>query len=555
MSEQKPAYHSQERTSMVSILDLYREVCTKQLIPTPRQKDIRTAINYLAASADTTAERLHLDAQLEATYRDQLRAYFDAHPKGQSTIRNTIQAVGQLFKAIHQLHQTPTVPIALPRVPRSTAAMRHVFEQSPYRHAAWLSGLPYSLPTDQWPAEIAAYWRDYRHAMLSTIRPRSLETRTEHMTCYIGYQSLSSATRLEKIPELSRTKLHGAKFEHDLTTITIPPALTSWDEIFDVRRLQSFMTWHAWRVQTAADAAILHRAPSKPSAVGLATIITIGLLAKHFERPETAAIYAFIDELPDPQKIHDKSAPYHRFELAEIEAVAQALMHEARRMRTNKTARHWGARQAIIFQTGLILALAWRNPMRARNWCEAILDINLKHEGERWYWHFVGDELKIREHGGRINVFEPDIAPEVVPWLQEYLERFRPRIPNAARDRHVFMAASGQPLSQATLLARLRVHVYRYTGKRLFTHLLRSLFMSHHLTAGIDINSIAYAMNDMPATVLNAYNELMEEKHRPIIHTANQQALANGSGHIWTPPNIPVTPKPPKTDPDQIPLI
>ena len=44
--------------------------------------------------------------------------------------------------------------------------------------------------------------------------------------------------------------------------------------------------------------------------------------------------------------------------------------------------------------------------------------------------------------------------------------------------------------------------------------------MTHHLTNGVDINSIAYAMNDRPETVLANYNELMADKHRPIIHTS-----------------------------------
>jgi hypothetical protein len=113
-------------------------------------------------------------------------------------------------------------------------------------------------------------------------------------------------------------------------------------------------------------------------------------------------------------------------------------------------------------------------------------------------------------------------------------------------------------LPSGTLLSGLRIHVYRYTGKQIYIHLLRSLFISHHLTAGIDINSVAFALNDTPATVLASYNELMEEKHRPIIHDANRRALANSSGHALTPPAIPLIPKPPRAapvNPDQLSLL
>jgi glucan biosynthesis protein len=65
-------------------------------------------------------------------------------------------------------------------------------------------------------------------------------------------------------------------------------------------------------------------------------------------------------------------------------------------------------------------------------------------------------------------------------------------------------------------------------------------------------------MNDTPETVLANYNELLADKHRPIIHDANRRALANGNGHTLTPPVIPTTPKPLKplkTNPNQMDLI
>ena len=64
------------------------------------------------------------------------------------------------------------------------------------------------------------------------------------------------------------------------------------------------------------------------------------------------------------------------------------------------------------FQTGLIVFMACRNPMRARNWCEALYDPdhpqqgNLRHDESGYYWHFAGDELKIGERKGVENVHE-----------------------------------------------------------------------------------------------------------------------------------------------------
>jgi hypothetical protein len=84
-------------------------------------------------------------------------------------------------------------------------------------------------------------------------------------------------------------------------------------------------------------------------------------------------------------------------------------------------------------------------------------------------------------------------------------------------------------LKPKDLYMKLRVHVYRIGGKRIFTHLLRSIFTSNMLSSGMDINSVAYGLNDNPATVLRAYNELQAEKHTQSLHDAYRRAL-NGYG-------------------------
>ena len=194
--------------------------------------------------------------------------------------------------------------------------------------------------------------------------------------------------------------------------------------------------------------------------------------------------------------------------------------------------------------------------MRARNWCEAILWHNLKQDEQgQWHWRFVGTEMKVERRGNAINIFEPDVPVEVMDHLDEFLSNYRPLLKNAATDRHVFLSRTGGPMTRNDLLKKLTIHVARYTDKRLYTHLLRSIFSTYHLSHGMDINSVAYQMNDRPQAVLNAYNKLMAGTHRPIVADANRAALANGHKPL-TPPLIPLIPKAPKpSDPDQIPLI
>jgi hypothetical protein len=387
------------------------------------------------------------------------------------------------------------------------------------------------------------------------VRATTLKKQTSELTSFVSYLCLTPDERLEKLPKHVYDKLHREDFHDDLLEITASSVLTSWDELFQSSRVESFITWHSWRIHTKEDASDRTMKPYRPSATGRYVAKLMNELAKFFQRPETPQLKTLVYKRSLHKKMHDKKASYHRFELGELEHTALGLMAEARRMRYGHDAKYPGARAARHFQTGLILALAWRNPMRARNWCEARIGTNLQKRDGQWRWRFEGKEMKVGMHGVSPNIFEPDVSPDVAPYLDEYLDYWRPKLPRATEDRHVFLSERGNPLTSLILLQELRAHVYRYTGKRLYTHLLRSLFISHHLTNGVDINSVAFALNDTPATVLNAYNELMEEKHRPIIYEANQQALSHSNGHAWTPPNIPAIPKPKPIDPDQMTLI
>jgi hypothetical protein len=256
---------------------------------------------------------------------------------------------------------------------------------------------------------------------------------------------------------------------------------------------------------------------------------TIAYIARSLNRDDAATLVTYRNRLPQPKKIHNKTADYHTFSFAELEQVALTLISEARRTHSNaRDAIHPGSVAATRFQVGLLLMLGWRNPMRARNWCEALQGTNLRKANGSWHWHFEGEEMKIGMRSGERNVFDVEVPPEVTPYLEEYLTQWRPKIPNAGRDRHVFLTKEGYPLTDTALRNRLRINVYRYTKKHLFPHLLRTIFSSNHLSAGVDINSVAYGLNDTPATVLRAYNELQAGKHQPILHEANRRALLHG---------------------------
>ena len=544
---------------MPSIMEVFTQVSTHQppLIKASYHRNISTSLKYLASAYGTTVEQLTFSPDLEAGYREQLRTYFHEHPKNSNTVRNTLNYLAKLWKAFHQLDQAPPVPRLAPRIPRAEQAITRLQERSPYRHLGWLNQHGYRVPPEQWPGDISARWDAVVASRAHEIRPMTAKKDQAAFTYYVSYQLLSPDRRLATLPDAAQAKLRDKKYANWLREIITPSRVSSWDELFDPTRMNSYLTWSAWRSWRWQDELLKEKDPHRPSAQGRMVAQLITYLAKYTKRKNFLALDRLLRKLQDPIKMHDKTDPRHRFDLSELEAIALALLDEARRIKPNEDdyIEYPGMLQALRFELGLILQLAWRNPMRARNWCEAILGHNLKKDEQgQWRWRFVGDEMKVGMRGTRVNVFEPDVPAEVVPHLEEFLADYRPHLKNADTDRHVFLSRWGTPMIYKNLWRQLRTHVNRYTGKHIYTHLLRSLFSTHHLSHGMDINSVAYAMNDTPGSVLKAYNELMADAHRPVIADANRAVLANGHKPL-TPPIIPVTPKPKKTDPDQMNLL
>lgn len=525
---------------MSTVLEVYQQLCSQALIPPTRQKDVMTALRYLAAAHDSTPDRLPLTRDVESTYKDQLLAYLTGQGKGHSTVRNSIQGVGQFLRAHHQLPQATPIPQTGEKTMRWAVAHKAMGQASPYKHATWLTSSRYVRHLDQWPADLRAPFERYRRLKKDRLRPATLKGHIFALESHVGYLSMTADERLDHLPAEARKKLGLTRYTDDLETITAPPVLSSWDDLFVLSHVQGFVTWHAWRIHTDADAQVRERPPSKPSTLGKLVADVLTYVAETLKRRQDAkSLGAYANKLPQPRKIHNKAAACHSFTFAELERVALGLIDEARRMRlqTMKTVdirvECPGAMAAGRFQLGLVLMLGWRIPMRARNWCEALLETNLRRVNGGWRFHFEGDELKVATRRGETNVYDIEIPPEVVPYLEEYLTVWRPKLPHADEDRHLLLRlrGGGGMMNPKDLYMKLKVHVYRHTGKRLYPHLLRTLFTSHMLSSGMDINSVAYGLNDTPATVLRAYNELQAGVHQQSLHEGYRRFLTPAHGH------------------------
>src|SRR4029453_3176453 len=124
-----------------------------------------------------------------------------------------------------------------------------------------------------------------------------------------------------------------------------------------------------------------------------------------------------------------------------------------------------------------MLKLLLRIPLRQRTLREMQLGKHLAQDPQTGHWHleFRGDDLKFGTRGPQVNVFHVDLTaycPEVLPVLEEWLAVHRPKLPNAAASRLVFLSQRGKPHSEKSVHVDLSEAVGMYTGVRFFPHMI-----------------------------------------------------------------------------------
>jgi hypothetical protein len=305
-------------------------------------------------------------------------------------------------------------------------------------------------------------------------------------------------------------------------TIDQPPMAT-WDELFDQRRMARFITWHAQRVGA-----------SRISSTGNMVNRLITEIAKQEQRPEADALQAFRKKLPVVQPFHNKQAPYHTISLSELEELGLKLLAQAREPILPKSLRnhheHPGLMRACYHRTGLIFRLMWRLPLRNRSFREMEIPKNLDRDDQGvWWLRYAGDELKVRERNGRANVFQVPWPPDLTEHLEEYLREYRPKFPHANTHPHVFLTYQHGPFSVGSFYQCVAHAAWLHLRKRLFPHLIRTLWVDHYLLASNgDVSTAAFILNDTVGTMLKRYHELRGADHIQKAYAFNETMLGTG---------------------------
>jgi hypothetical protein len=470
-----------------ALLDL---LVVRRRLSASRAKDLKTALRRLADATQTPVDDLDL-LVLERTYEPILQDYF-THcdpPPSFYTQRNVLQNLRQFYHLLFDNGLlTPSRSTVLKR-PRRHQIIGEARAASPYRHRTSATLPRYYRRLDTWPDAIRQPFETFCLDRTFKVRQSTQDNYRNHMTAYVSYG-----------------------LQHD------PSPLTTWDQLFEPARLTRFIIWHAKRVGAG-----------RMSTMGLQVARLMRAIANATHRPDAEDLQALVDDLPPVKPLHDKQAEYHTISATELESVGLALLTKSRQpLRGDAPTynKRPGLLRATAHQTSLIIRLLWRVPLRSRNVREMELGKNLFRDMQgTWQLRFVGDELKVGQRRGKINTFQVPWPDELVSHLDEYLTVFRPHFPHADTSPLVFLNRQGVKPTHAGFYYRLSDTVYVHLRKRLYPHLLRSLWVDRWLLSGGDVSTGAFMLNDSVQTVLQRYHELRGSDHVEKAYEFNRMAL------------------------------
>jgi len=272
-------------------------------------------------------------------------------------------------------------------------------------------------------------------------------------------------------------------------------------------------------------------------------------IARHYLKDEklTAAIVALYgnEDLPDEEPV--KTEVW--LDLKDLNDIANSVypLNEQRlreNWRTEQVANHLAdpayplprgmnlKLTAVWVEQALILALWAHRPLRQRNIREMKLGVNLLANADGTYqMHFEGAGLKTarRRHKRRqmkVNTWDAHFPNRLLPRLREWLTIWRPKLLPASGSPYVFLNQYGGPYSEESLRQFIKYNIAAFTANRpagplyVTPHVLRGLWMTQMMLAGVDLGTVTKLMGDSIQVVYEHY--LMLDKSKPLSEWTRQ---------------------------------
>jgi len=125
------------------------------------------------------------------------------------------------------------------------------------------------------------------------------------------------------------------------------------------------------------------------------------------------------------------------------------------------------SQKAVLYRDGLIIALLSARPMRRRNLAAMRIGTHLIRNGQGYAITFGASETKNRQP---ITSTVPD---DLLPYLERYLDVYRPMIPGAKEHLGLWASMKGGPMTGEALYERICRHTKAAFGKPVNPHLFR----------------------------------------------------------------------------------
>jgi hypothetical protein len=246
-------------------------------------------------------------------------------------------------------------------------------------------------------------------------------------------------------------------------------------------------------------------------------VCEIAAMANVLKHPASRELADVRNGLKMPAPLHNKRT--HWVSLATLEAVAEACLAEGRApYQYDARTSHPGARRATYFRRGLVLKLLVRVPLRQRNVREMQVGKHLYKDPQTGHWrlHLAGSNLKIGTRQGRVNEYKLDLTdycPDLLPALEEFLQVYRPRLPNAATSPFLFLTQYGNAYTAQDLRIELAYVVALHTGQRFYPHLIRTIWATEYLEKTQDYATAATMLGDTLTVVMQTYYDIIHKDH------------------------------------------
>jgi len=124
----------------------------------------------------------------------------------------------------------------------------------------------------------------------------------------------------------------------------------------------------------------------------------------------------------------------------------------------------------IKYRDGLLIALAICHPVRIHNLAQIELDRHLFNDNGAYILTFTPEETKTGA------AYEAELPDELVPWLERYLDVYRPRL--LARGRgptdRLWLNRWGEPMADSATRGQINLRTKEAFGEHVWPHLIRT---------------------------------------------------------------------------------